>query len=68
MKVLFTENAIKHLINIYDYISLNSPTYARRMVDKITRRSEQMAAQPFSGRTVPEYESDDIRELIEAIV
>ncbi len=65
MKVLFTENAIEHLLNIYEYISINSPTYARRMVDKITRRSEQIAAHPFSGRIVPEYEADDIRELIE---
>ena len=65
MKVLFTENAIEHLVNIYEYISLNSPTYARRMVDKITRRSEQIAEHPFSGRIVPEYKADDIRELIE---
>ena len=65
MKVLFTENAIEHLVNIYEYISLNSPTYARRMVDKITHRSEQIAEHPFSGRIVPEYEADDIRELIE---
>ena len=65
MKVLFTENAIEHLVNIYEYISLNSPTYARRMVDKITRRSEQIADHPFSGRIVPEYKADDIRELIE---
>jgi len=35
------------------------------MVDKITRRSEQTADHPFSGRKVPEYEADDIRELIE---
>jgi len=66
MKVYFTENAIEHLVNIYDYISLNSPTYAKRMVDKITRRSEQISVHPYSGRTVPEYESEDIRELIEA--
>ena len=66
MKVLFTENAIEHLTKIYDYIYLNSPTYARKMVDKITRKSGQIAVHPFSGRIVPEYESDDIRELIEA--
>ncbi|WP_226992310.1 type II toxin-antitoxin system RelE/ParE family toxin [Desulfatibacillum aliphaticivorans] len=34
-------------------------------MDRITRRSQQIADQPFSGRKVPEYESDDIRELIE---
>ena len=34
------------------------------MVDKITRRSQQIADQPLSGRKVPEYQTDDIRELI----
>ncbi len=65
MKVYWTLNAIKHLTNIYEYIALNSPTYARRMVDRITQRSEQISTQPFSGRKVPEYETEDIRELIE---
>ena len=65
MKVYWTLNAIKHLTNIYEYIALNSPTYARIMVDRITQRSEQISTQPFSGRKVPEYEAEDIRELIE---
>ena len=65
MKVYWTLNAIKHLTNIYEYIALNSPTYARRMVDRITQRSEQISTLPFSGRIVPEYETEDIRELIE---
>jgi addiction module RelE/StbE family toxin len=65
MKVHWTRNAIGHLTNIYEYISLNSPTYANRTVDKITRRSEQIANQPYSGRKVPEYDAKDIRELIE---
>lgn len=65
MRVHWTQNAIGHLANIYEYIALNSPTYAKGMVDKITRRSEQIADQPLSGRKVPEYQSEDIRELIE---
>lgn len=65
MRVHWTDNAINHLANIYEYISLNSPTYATRMVDKLTRRSEQIADYPLSGRIVPEYEAEDIRELIE---
>jgi len=65
MRVYWTENAIGHLINIYEYIAINSPTYGKRMVDKITQRSEQIAIHPFSGRKVPEYEAEDIRELIE---
>ena len=65
MKVHWTDNAIEHLVSIYGYISQNSPVYAKRMVDKITRRSEQISAFPMSGRKVPEYESDEIREVIE---
>ncbi len=65
MRVHWTQNAVEHLVNIYEYIALNSPTYARRMVDRITRRSQQIADQPLSGRKVPEYQTEDIRELIE---
>ncbi len=65
MKVRWTRNATEHLINIYEYIGVNSTTYAKRMVDRITKRSLQLANFPFSGREVPEYEAEDIRELIE---
>jgi len=65
MRVHWTENAIGHLVNIYEYIAFNSPTFAKSTVDRITRRSEQIADHPFSGRKVPEYEADDVRELIE---
>ncbi|MCD4741299.1 MAG: type II toxin-antitoxin system RelE/ParE family toxin [Desulfobacteraceae bacterium] len=65
MKVHWTENAIDHLTNIYGYIALNSSTYASRMIDKITRRSKQIAEHALSGRKVPEYNAKDIRELIE---
>jgi len=35
------------------------------MVDRLTLRSEQIAIFPLSGRMVPEYEAEDIREIIE---
>ena len=35
------------------------------MVDRLTRRSEQIATFPRSGRMVPEYEAENIREVIE---
>jgi toxin ParE1/3/4 len=35
------------------------------MVDRLTRRSQQIAKFPFSGRRVPEYDADQIREVIE---
>lgn len=66
MKVRWTHTALKHLTAIHAYIAQDSPIYAHRMVDRLTRRSEQLAAFPYSGRKVPEYEADDIREIIEA--
>ena len=65
MKVYWTDNSIGHLLGIYEYIARNSPVYAKRVVDRITRRSEQIAEFPLSGRKVPEYQTEDIREIIE---
>jgi addiction module RelE/StbE family toxin len=65
MKVFWTETAVNHLSSIYNYISQNSPQYAQRLVERLTRRSEQIANFPFSGRLVLEFETEQIREVIE---
>lgn len=65
MKVHWTETAEDHLDAIYAYIARDSPEYALRMVDRLTRRSQQIAGFPLSGRKVPEYEMEQIREVIE---
>ena len=64
MKVHWTDTAQKHLEAIYTYISQNSPEYAKRMVDRLTRRSQQISSHPTSGRIAPEYEIGKIREVI----
>jgi toxin ParE1/3/4 len=65
MRVHWTDTAEKHLDAIHAYIALDSPEYAKRMVDRITGRSQQIADFPFSGRKVPEYNLEKIREVIE---
>ena len=65
MSVHWTNTAAEHLLAIYEYIAKDSSVYAQRMVDRLTRRSEQIAAFPLSGHIVPEYEAEDIREVIE---
>jgi plasmid stabilization system protein ParE len=65
MKVYWTHRALEHLLSIYEYIAKDSEIFARRTVDVLTRRSEQIAQFPRSGRKVPEYDVDDIREVIE---
>ncbi len=65
MKVHWTVTAEGHLDAIYRYIAQDSLEYARRMVDRLTRRSQQIAEFPLSGRRVPEYDANQIREVIE---
>ncbi len=64
-KVYWTSTAEKNLDSIYDFISQHSEFYAKRMIDRLTRRSIQIANFPYSGRFVPEYENEEIREVIE---
>ncbi len=52
MRVHWTDTAVTHLLGIYEYIACDSAIYAQRMIDRLTRRSEQLAAFPWSGRPV----------------
>ncbi len=63
MNVHWTETAEQHLDAIYAYIARDSIAYALRTVDRITRKSQQIGAFPLSGRRVPEYDMDQIREV-----
>ncbi|NLV29570.1 MAG: type II toxin-antitoxin system RelE/ParE family toxin [Acidobacteria bacterium] len=65
MIVHWTDTAQDHLDAIYAYIAKDSPEYALRMVARLTRRSQQIADAPLSGRRVPEYDMDQIRQVIE---
>ena len=65
MNVEWTDTALRHLDAIHGYIAQNSPAYAKRMVDRLTRRSQQIAESPLSGRMVPEYGTSQIREVVE---
>jgi len=65
MRVHWTDTAESHLDAIYTYIAQDSPTYALLTVDRITRKSQQIGTFPMSGRRVPEYDADQIREVFE---
>lgn len=65
MRVHWTNTALDHLLAIHEYAAQNSEIYADRLVDRLTRRSEQIGRFPRSGRIVPEYKRDDLREVIE---
>ncbi|MCG8448297.1 MAG: type II toxin-antitoxin system RelE/ParE family toxin [Pirellulales bacterium] len=65
MKVVWSENAIAHLTDIFEYIARDSERYASRMVDRITSRSKQIGFAPESGQVVQEFEHPQVREVIE---
>ncbi len=65
MNVVWTKAADTNLQAIYDYIAQTSADYARRMVEKITARSQKIGAYPMAGRTVPEFQVGQLREVFE---
>ena len=65
MSVHWTDTAQAHLDAIHAYIAQDSAEYANRTIDRLTRRSQQIADFPLSGRRVPEYDMDQVREVIE---
>jgi toxin ParE1/3/4 len=65
MIVVWTDKARRHLRAIHDYIAADSPKYATRTIDKITRKGEGLARFPMSGHVVPEYDDESIRQVLE---
>ena len=65
MNVHWTDLAVEHLADIHEYLSRTSPGYASRVIDRLTRRSEQIGTFSFSGRAIPEFNNPNIREILE---
>ena len=65
MKVRWTNHATEHLLGIYEFIVGDSEHNALRMIDRLTHRSIQIAEFPKSGRRVPEYDDEQVREVFE---
>ncbi len=64
VKIIWTDLAIDDLKSIHDYISKDSTRYATEMVERIIQRVDQLEDFPKSGRIVPEFNNESIRELI----
>ena len=63
-KLIWTEPALSDLQAIFDYISIDSKYYASVFVNEIIDSAEKIADFPKMGRIVPEYQQDDIREIL----
>lgn len=65
VKIEWTQEAIDDLKSIHAYIAAESRVYANRMIEKLIARVRQLERFPESGKIVPEFGQDSIRELIE---
>lgn len=62
----WSSRAIADVNSIAEYIARDSPTYASTIVDKILGTTRNLVQFPLSGRMVPEFSDEMIREKIVA--
>lgn len=65
MKVLWTEQALLRLQEIEDYVALDNPKAAARLVGRLIDRADILADQPSLDRALPELPGSGLRELVE---
>lgn len=64
VKVVWTDSAILDLNDIGEYIAKVSERYAQITIDQLFNSVDILEEFPFSGKMVPEYENEKMRELI----
>jgi len=63
-RVTWSPEALDDVVAIADYIERDSPVYARAVVQKILASTRTLQRFPRAGRTVPELDDEEIRELL----
>lgn len=64
MDVFWTERARDRLRSIVHYIEQDDPNAARKVALGLLEKSRSLSDLALSGRAVPEYRRDDVRELL----
>ena len=62
-RVVFSNRALSDIEAIADYIAIDSPAYARTVVRKIFQATRNLSRFPQSGRKVPEFNIENLREV-----
>ena len=63
-RIIWTEPALQELDEIADYISLDNPTAAKKLVREAFKRVDHLAYHPKSGKLVDEFEESVYREIV----
>ncbi len=64
MKITWSPRSKTQLNDIAEYIALDKPAAAFRWLENIFKAVEKLELFPKSGRKVPEFNQEDIREII----
>lgn len=63
-EIIWSEEAILAMEDIYDYIAHDSPLYAKYQIESIKKSVERLQQFPESGRHIPEFPHLPHREII----
>jgi toxin ParE1/3/4 len=64
-EIIWTEPALSDLEAVADYIAIENPQAAARLVQHVFQHVEQLAAHPESGSRPPELEDSRYRQIVE---
>ena len=64
MKIIWSPLAINRASKIADYIAQDKPSAAKRWINEVFIKVEQLKSSPQIGRGVPEVSDNKFRELI----
>lgn len=63
VEIRWSRKAIQQVKKIGEYIELDSPWQAERVVRKLYAAPERLSWSPTKGRIVPEYRDPSLREI-----
>ena len=64
VQIIWSPSARQDLLDLKDYISLDSPEIAKRFVSSLFDAVERLVDFPLTGHVVPEFDNEQIREVI----
>jgi plasmid stabilization system protein ParE len=65
VKIFWSPLAAERLEDIYEFISIDNTTAAKKVVERIFKKVESLSKNPERGRKVPEANREEIREVFE---
>lgn len=63
-ELIWGEESLREMEDIYDYIARDSPLYARNQLERIYKSAEHLSRFPELGRHLPEFPHLPHREII----